>query len=211
LPDVDQDDLPQLDDIDSIDNIHLVTYGIDNYLNKFINSGGLSENFITFAELKIEQSYDLRGDSSDEPFSDIFSELKWNLLSGAYLSYKNYYDVYENTFNRHIFAGHLSNSRGDYVSLDYSFNKSADIEQINGDDIEQINAYFLTRILNNWSVGGTLEHSISQDETIEARGSLIYHADCWSVKFETRYTPEDTSFLVVFSLANIGLPLGVNF
>jgi LPS-assembly protein len=203
LPDVDQDDLPQLDDIDSIENKHLVTYGIDNYLNRFINSGGLSENFITFAELKIEQSYDLRGDSSDEPFSDIFSELKWNPLSGTYLSYKNYYDVYENTFNRHIFEGRLTNTRGDYISLDYSFNEAA--------DIEQINAYFLARILNNWSVGGTLEHSISQDETIEARGSLIYHADCWSVKFETRYTPEDTSFLVVFSLANIGLPLGVNF
>jgi LPS-assembly protein len=203
LPDVDQDDLPQLDEIDAIDNIHLITYGVDNYLNRFTNSGSLSENYNTFLELKVEQSYDIRGESSDEPLSDIFSELKWNPLTGTYLSYKNYYDVYDNTFNRHTFEGYLTNSRGDYVSLDYSFNEAA--------DIEQINAYFLARILNNWSVGGRIEHSISQDETIKARGSLIYHADCWSVKFETRYTPEDTSFLVVFSLANIGLPLGVNF
>jgi LPS-assembly protein len=203
LPDVDQDDLPQLDDIDSIDNKHLITYGIDNYLNRFTNSGALNENYSTFLELKIEQSYDIRGESSDEPFSDIFSELKWNPLTGTYLSYKNYYDVYDNTFNRHTFEGHITNSRGDYVTLDYSFNEAA--------DIEQINAYFLARILNNWSVGGRIEHSIAQDETIKARGSLTYHADCWSVKFETRYTPEDTSFLVVFSLANIGLPLGVGF
>jgi LPS-assembly protein len=211
LPDVDQEDLPKMDEIDRIDNKHLVTYGIDNYLNRFINSGALSENYNTFLELKIEQSYDLRGDSSDEPFSDIFSELKWNMFSGASLSYKNYYDVYDNTFNRHSFEGSLTNSRGDYISLDYSFNKADDKEQIIASDIEQINAYFLARIFNNWSVGGTIEHSISQDETIKARGSLIYHADCWSVRFETRYTPEDTSFLVVFSLANIGLPLGVNF
>jgi LPS-assembly protein len=202
LPDVDQDDLPKFDDIDAIEDIHLVTYGVDNYLNKYIKSGEFGEDYNTIFELKVEQSYDLRGDSSAEPFSDVFSELKWNTLTGIYLSYKNYYDVYDNTFNRHTFEGSYTNSRGDYLSLDYSFNEEA--------DIEQINAYFLARITNSWFVGGKIEHSISQDETIEGRGSLTYQATCWSVSFETKYTPDDTAFLVVFNLANIGYPLGIN-
>ena len=32
--------LPQFDDVDSIDSINLITYGIDNYLNKFIGNRG---------------------------------------------------------------------------------------------------------------------------------------------------------------------------
>jgi len=202
LPDVDQEDLPKFDEIDNIENIHLITYGVDNYLNKFIKNRGFGEDYNTIFELKVEQSYDLRGDSSAEPFSDVFSELKWNTLTGIYLSYKNYYDVYDNAFNRHTLEGYYTNSRGDYLSLDYSFNEEA--------DIEQINANFLARITNSWFVGGKIEHSISQDETIEARGSLTYRATCWSVGFETKFTPDDTAFLVVFNLANLGYPMGIN-
>ena len=40
----------------------------------------------------------------------------------------------------------ISNSRGDRLSLDYSFNDTANIEQING--------AFLAHIINGWCVGG---------------------------------------------------------
>ena len=59
--------------------------------------------------------------------------------------------------------------------------------------------------------GEKLNILISHDETVEARGSLTYQAACWSVKFETQYTPEDTTYLMTFNLANIGFPLGVGF
>jgi LPS-assembly protein len=203
LPEVDQDDLPQFDDVDFIENKQLITYGIDNYLSSFTDYGGSEGNPSTFLELKIEQAFDLRNEDTDQPFSDIFSELKWNLFTGTALSYKNYYDVYDNAFNRHNLEGNYTNSRGDYLNLDYSYNEA--------ENIEQINAYFLARIMNGWSAAGLIEHSLSQDETIEARGSLTYQAPCWSVRFETRYTPEDTSYLVIFSLANIGVPLGASF
>lgn len=216
LADVDQDDLPHFDDTDFIEDKQLITYGIDNYLTTFNNSGGSSEGSRqTYAELKLEQSYDLRDEASDRPFSDIFSELKWNLFARTALSYKTYYDVYNSEFNRHNFEGHYTNSRGDFLTLDYSYTDGKKIEQIerinDAENIEQINAYFLARLINGWSAGGSVEHSLSQDETIEARGALIYQEPCWSVKFEARYTPEDTTYLVIFSLANIGVPLGASF
>jgi LPS-assembly protein len=203
LADVDQEDLPQFDDVDFIENKQLITYGIDNYLTTFNNSGGREGSPQTYAELKLEQSYDLRDEASDQPFSDIFSEFKWKPFTGTAISYKTYYDVYDSEFNRHNFEGHYTNSRGDFLTLDYSYNEA--------ENIEQINAYFLARLINGWSTGGSVEHSLSQDETIEARGALIYQAPCWSVKFETRYTPEDTTYMVIFSLANIGFPLGTSF
>ncbi len=203
IPSVDQDNLPQFDDVDFIDDENAITYGIDNYFNTFASSEKNWGSRKDFAELNIEQSYDLRSDESDQPFSDIFTELKWWPLSGIYLAYKNYYDVYDNTFNEHLFEGAYRNSRGDSLSLDYSFNEEEDIDQINGT--------FTAHIINRWFAGGTVEHSISQDETVEARGSLTYRAPCWAVKFETRYTPEDTAYLVIFSLANLGSPMGINF
>ncbi len=203
IPKVDQKDLPRFDDVDFIENQNLITYGIDNYINKYLNSGELGEDYNSILELKIEQSYDLRSDASGRPFSDIFSDFKWNPLTGTYLSYKTYYNVYDNKFDRHTLEAYYNDSRGDYLSLDYSYNEAA--------NIEEINAYFLARLTGNWFAGGKIEHSISADETVEARGSLTYQTACWSVKFETRYTPDDIAYLVVFTLANIGFPLGLNF
>ncbi|MGB3209092.1 MAG: LPS assembly protein LptD [Desulforhopalus sp.] len=203
IPKIDQDDLPEFDDVDRIDEQSLITYGVDNYFNTYTYGINNREYIHNYAELKIEQSYDLTDEASEEPFSDIFSELKLNLLPRIYIGYKNYYDVYENEFNRHTFESRYTNSRNDYLDLDYSFNKDQDIEQINGS--------VLVHIINGWIAAGSIEHSISQDETVEARGSLTYGTACWAVKFETRYTPDDTTYLVVFTLANIGFPLGVNF
>ena len=203
IPSVDQDNLPQFDDVDFVDDVNAITYGIDNYLNKYTGSEKNWGNLKDYAELTIEQSYDLRGSESDRPFSDIFSELKWWPLNGIAIAYKNYYNIYDNTFSQHLFEGVYRNSRGDFLSLDYSYNEVQNIEQLNGT--------FIAHIINGWYVGGKIEHSISQDETTEARGSLTYQAPCWAVKFETKYTPEDTAYLLVFSLANIGSPFGINF
>lgn len=203
LPDVDQDTLPKFDDVDDIDEENRITYGFDNYLYDFFQSAGNREQQNLYADLTIEQSYDLNEAGAHEPFSDIFSELKWKVLPKAYIGYKNFYDVYDKKFNRHTLESHYSNSRGDYISLDYSFNDEENIDQINGN--------FVAQIINGWSVGGGFKHSISEDSTEKARGSIIYKAACWSVKFETKYTTTDTTYLVMFNLANIGVPLGIGF
>ncbi len=201
IPNINQNDLPQFDAEDSINSVNVITYGIDNYLNKFLGNEETSDNLNNFLELKLEQAYDLNAEISNHPFSDLYSELKWMPLSRSSISYKNSFDVYDSKFNRHLLEGAYSNSRGDSVTIDYSFNDT--------DDINQINGKFLLNIMNGWSVGGELKHSISHDQTEEARGSLTYTAACWSIRLETRHTPVDTTYLVTFNLANIGFPLGV--
>ena len=214
IPDVDQDEIPQFDDVDQIDEENTITYGVDNFFDHLkTNTGGI-DSLTEYAQFSIEQSYDFSGfadddfdvsddDSEDEPFSDIYTELKWYPVKLTSLSYKAYYDVYDSEFNAHTVEGSYENSKGDFITLDYSFKNVSDINQINGS--------FGTTIFNNWLLKTEIEHSLEGEETNEAKGSITYQALCWSVKFQTKYTPEDTSFLVVFNLANIGIPLGAEF
>ena len=213
IPDVDQDEIPQFDDVDNIDEENTITYGVNNFFNHLKSSIGGIDSLTDYAEFNIEQSYNLSGnanddyddndDSEDTPFSDIFAELKWYPVNLTYFSYKTYYDVYDSEFNAHSVEGTYQNNRGDFITLDYSFKNSNEINQINGS--------FGTTLFNNWLLEAGVEHSLEEEETNEAKGSITYKALCWSVKFQTKYTPEDTTYLVVFNLANIGIPIGAGF
>ncbi len=202
-PDVDQEDLPVFDDVDFVAEKNLIVYGFDNFFDAFKTDSADEETRREYGYLKIDQSYDLRSLDTDEPFSDIQARLGWKPIKNASVIYKTLYDVYDNSFNSHTFEGFYRNSRGDYFGLDYSFK---DVE-----NIDQINAILRTHIFNNWIVGGDFEHSISNDETAKANVSLTYQALCWSLKFETRYTPADITYIVLFNLANIGFPLGFEY
>ncbi len=203
IPDVDQDDLPVYDSVDSISDRNSITYGFDNTFTTYNINKQDEEKSYDYGYIKIQQSYDLRSEASDEPFGDIYARIGWSPMPRTALKYKTFFDVYESKFNTHTFESSYKNSRGDSFSVDYSFKEESDIEQINA----ALKVHFLT----NWIAGASIEHSISQDETDSAIGSITYQALCWSVKFETRYTPEDTTFLVLFKLANIGVPIGVDF
>ena len=196
IQDIDQKDLPQFDKVDTIGEKNSISYGIDNFFNTFTYNKSGMEKLREYAYLKLQQSYDLRDEASDEPFSDIYTKLGWKPFKRADIYYRSFYDVYDNRFNSHTFEGDYTNSRGDSFGLDYSYKPSSDIEQVNG----RIQA----RILANWIAGGEVKYSIAHEETDEATASLTYQALCWSVKFETKYTPADTTYLVLFKLANIG-------
>ncbi|HSL39211.1 MAG TPA: hypothetical protein VK857_02480, partial [Desulforhopalus sp.] len=68
----------------------------------------------------------------------------------------------------------------------------------------------LAHITASWIAEALVKHSISEDETIRTTAALTYQALCWSVRFETEYTPTDTTFMVLFNLANIGMPFGID-
>lgn len=202
IPEVSQTDLPKFDSVDRIEEKNAITYGVDNFFNVFDTAKNNQETIRQAASLKIEQYYDLRTEKSDEPLGPILARLRWNPIEHTSVDYKTYYDVYDSAFTIHTFTGEYGNSRGDRMALEYSFNEV--------ENIEQINTKGRAQLLNNWFAGAEVQHSISHDDTIKANGSLTYQALCWSVQFETRYTPADTTYLVLFNLTNIGMPFGVS-
>ena len=66
------------------------------------------------------------------------------------------------------------------------------------------------KIIDTISAAYQVEHSLSQSQTIEQNISLIYQPSCWSVELRSNYTPGDQGIMLLFNLANIGSPLGVN-
>jgi len=222
IPEIDQDDLPDWDSTDEIEAINGITYGIDNLLIRTIRRKTGMDKMSTFLDWKLEQTYSFRSDDSDEPFGDLYSKISWTPFSSLALAYKTYYDVYRDEFARHVFASTISDDRGDKLGIDYSFRKyyttTETTDELTGvitesevaTEVEQINGTLLLNIMYGWSFLGEIEHSISSDETNRAKGALQYQTPCWGVKFQTTYTPNDTSYMVLFSLANIGSTLGVD-
>ena len=209
IPTVDQTELPQFDSVDLISEKKTITYGVDNFFNT-LASKGLNKGAVwDAASLRVEQSYDLRQDPSDdpfEPFSVVTAKLGLAPGKNTKIVYKTEYDVYDDNFPSHSFGGVYRNSRGDLFGLDYSYKEKRTF----ADEIDQINANLRTTIFNNWIAGAEIQHSLSLDETIKANGSITYKATCWAVSFETHYTPADTAFMLLFSLANIGSPLSID-
>ena len=199
LPEEDQEDLPFFTSVDRVSQENAITYGIDNFFELQQNS----ETDRDYGNFRIKQSYSFLDEDSDEPFSFINIRLGWLPLRSTEVSYKTDIDVYDSGFVRHNFEALYNNSRGDMFGVEYVFD---DI-----DNTEQINGLIKTALFANWRADFKIEHSLSQDETNTMDLSLIYQALCWSVEFATEYTPADTSFLVVFNLANIGSPLGLSF
>lgn len=223
IPDVDQDDLPDWDSTDEVDAVNGITYGMDNLLISTIRRTTGMDKMSTFLDWKLEQTYSFLSDDSDEPFSNLYSKLSWSPYARSSLSYKTFYDVYESEFVRHVFSGSVSDKRGDEFGIDYSYRKYYTTTQQTDEEtgvitstevateVEQINGSVLFRIINGWSLMGEIEHSLSSDETSRAKGALQYETPCWGVKFQTSYTPNDTTYMVLFNLANIGTPLSVDF
>lgn len=197
LSDTDQEDLPIFDSVDRIGELNAISYGIDNFFDLFGTKNGERE----YGHLKISQSYDLRSESSDEPFSAVNVKIRWNPVKSARLIYKTDIDVYGDGFVTHSLESSYFNSRGDSVSVDYRY----DIL----DNTDQINADIRARLFDTVFASYAIEHSISQSETIEQNISLMYQPACWSVELTSRYTPDDHTVMILFNLANIGTPLGM--
>ncbi len=202
LSDTDQEDLPDFDSVDRKDHRNEITYGIDNFFNLFgRNSSGKTTEY-DYASLKIEQSYDLRSEESDTPFSAVNIHIRLTPMENTRFIYKTDIDVYGDGFTTHTVEAVYKNSRGDYLNLDYRFDDE--------DDTEQINLSARAQLYDTVFAAYAIEHSLSEDNVIEQNISLLYQPACWSVELQSRYTPGDHTISVLFSLANIGNSLGLN-
>lgn len=198
LPDVDQDDLPSFDGVDRVAEQNQFAYGIDNFFNA-LSGDNIDRDYGWF---KIRQDYSFIDARSDEPFSDINLDLKWIPVQFLEFWYKTDYDVYDNIFALHDLEGTYRTRRGDFFKLEYYFKDNGELN-----DTNQINGVIDAALFSSLRARFSIEHSIANEETNEANLALLYQALCWSVELGSQYTPEETKFMLIFSLANLGSPL----
>jgi len=225
ISDVDQDDLPQFDSVDDVGDQNLVSYGLDNF---FSLSGlrGDKEYDRDYGWVKIKQGYDIRSSESDTPFTPVNMRLAYFPLNDLRLVYRTDVDVYGDGFLKHTVEGDYRNSRGDIFSLDYRYEKEISLNEITRDDLNDLNnlvelvelmsktssikAAARVGLIYNWSVGYSIERSIEDEKTVEQIFNLIYHPSCWSVEFAADQTPGNEKYTIMFRLANIGSPFGLD-
>lgn len=225
ISDVDQDDLPQFDSVDDVGDQNLVSYGLDN----FFSLSGLSgdkEYDREYGWIKITQGYDIRSSESDTPFTPVNMRLAYFPLNDLRLVYRTDVDVYGDGFLKHTVEGDYRNSRGDLFSLDYRYAKEITLDEVTQDDLNDVNnleelvelvsktssikAAARVGLIYNWSVGYSIESSIEDNITVQQTFNLIYAPACWSVEFAADQTPGDEKYTIMFRLANIGSPLGLD-
>ena len=227
IPKTNQDDLPLFDEIDRIEDANAITYGADNFIELFRDSR--KESGRDYGYFKIWESYDLRSQYSDRPLTPVSLKLGWTPVNAFALSYQSDIGVYGEGVTYYNLESIFSSSRGDALILDYVYSGE---EKIQGspynstnnfnsaspfshaytglEDIHQINVTARAQLSNTITAGYRVEHSLAQSETNEQEISLIYHPACWSVELRSNYTPNDQGFMLLFNLAHIGMPLGVD-
>ncbi|MBW1791863.1 MAG: LPS assembly protein LptD, partial [Deltaproteobacteria bacterium] len=212
ISDVDQDNLPQFDSVDDVGDQNLITYGLDNF---FSLSGlkGEKKYDRDYGYIKIKQGYDVRSSESDTPLTPVNMRLAYYPLNDLRFIYRTNVDVYGDGFLTHLVEGDYHNSRGDIFSLDYRYDSGINLDDEDGLDDEKtssIKAAARVGLFYNWSTGYSIERSIEDEKTVEQTFNLIYHPSCWSVEFAADHTPGNEKYTIMFRLANIGSPLGLD-
>ena len=217
ISDVNQDDLPQFDSVDDVGDRNLVTYGLDNFFSLSGQNGDRKYDR-DYGFIKIKQGYDIRSEESDTPFTPVNMRLQYNPLKDLRFIYRTDVDVYGEGFLKHLVENNYRNSRGDIFSLDYRYDKGTILDDLNDlnqlDDLQgktsSIKARARVGLFYNWIVGYSIESSLEDDKTVEQTFNLIYAPACWSVEFAANQTPGDEKYTVMFRLANIGSPFGLD-
>ncbi|MCW5208570.1 LPS assembly protein LptD, partial [Desulfobulbus sp. US2] len=206
VTDPDEDNLPLFDSVDSIGDQNRITYGLNNFFT--VSEMRDDEEYERdYGYIKLQQNYDLRDVASEEPLSDVQFRLSWTPWQNMNFKYSTDIDVYDNDFTQHSVESDYRNSRGDLLSFDYLFYAGATDE---AEDTSSIRLFTRIGLIYDFAMGYALERSIEDSVTIAEKVSLSYNPSCWSVELVADVTPDNEQIMVLFKLANIGAPFGVD-
>jgi len=192
----DQDDLPDYDGTDRIEQQNRFTIGLTNRLmtKLFLPDGSSSEREMFF--VRAGQFYD--ANTSSQPFSNSFLELRSRPTDYLYLKSDLEYDAYDSEIE--VFNGliNIFDRRGDYLNFEYRYAGASDDEAnskfpditSNGfadtffeedptGDIEQINTGAGLALTNKVSVFMQNRQARHEGRTLETIWGMHYHSQCW--------------------------------
>lgn len=193
----DTDILPQFDTVDEIEEANTIYYGVNNFFSLFGHDS--DERDLVF--FKARQGYDMRSEMSDTPLTPVELKTGFYPLTNTRLFYTAALDVYGNGTEHAIEADYRS-GRGDVFGVDYRYNEKLNINSVSG------SIWYL--LPYDFALGYSIERAIEQKVTIEEKFHLVYQPACWSVELASDRSPGDQTIMLIFRLANIGMPFGVD-
>jgi LPS-assembly protein len=199
---------------------------LTNALLARLNEKGGGKSYREFLRFKLSQTYDFKeaksGDTippaDKKPFSDIDIEL--DVKPFQYLSFlaRNKYDVDSGEWKKSSYDLHISDWRGDSVTLGYRNIKSvtneimpsgssapfAPYNQYTQVPLEEINLSLKAVLTKNLSLIHVYRINELDNQTIEKTYGLIYSKQCWTVDVRYTETHDDKRYIVALTLYGLG-------
>jgi LPS-assembly protein len=199
-PDDDEDLLPDFDSKDTLVAQSVVGYGFDNHFR----IGGVAEDKAYsryFGSFKVNHSYDHRKEL--QPYGDLNFDLDIYPLERLRVNYSTGISVYGRGAVNYDLLTRYTNLRGDFLAVDYRYDKNSNIHEINGS--------VLLRIAESISLQGDIKKSLALNNVVSQSLSLLYQPGCWGMQVKFSESGGDQRVSVLFSLVALGQAFGIGY
>ena len=213
-PRVNQNDLPNFDEIDRIPYTNQITYGVTQRLIGKPEKEGISSGPYEYAKLKIFQSYSLGNPSwfnsqfidaegKKRSFSNIQAELWLNFNPYVSAHWDSEFNPYRGSFDILNFLIKVKDRRNDAVQIQYRDTR---------DNVREINFDARVKTIDPIYLFGAFYYNLLDGRWVQGIFGAEYQAQCWSAGFaitDRNRSPDGTfkkelKFHVYFNLLNIG-------
>ncbi len=215
IPDVNQDDLPNYDQLDRVPRRNALRYGFTTFItSKDLVTGQHGAKTIRYQErarLRVSQAYQFQlGDEfkpstdfpatlypkADKHLSDVDIEL--DLTPGRFLTLS--YDLSVSPDDELITYQDLSLS---FDSL-HGHNLQIDYRSREGTDINELMARFRFQLLPNLSLYTYHDYSFDKSELFEHSYGITYNRGCWLLHLGYKEEGDDQRIMAAIDLRGIG-------
>jgi len=207
VPDVDQDDLPDFDQLDYLPEESNVTWGlVSRLVGRYPKSANLDQyDYHEWLKFQIGQAYSFidvadgyRFMEDDQHASNFFTQLEVRSYGGGlYMKLENRFDPYDNVNELMTALFSTSDQRGDFISLEYRYER---------DETELCTGVARLPITTWIDIYGSIRYSIADSHIWETIYGFNYHPQCWALDFsvDEERDPYDLSFRLMLSLNGLG-------
>jgi len=196
IPEEDQEDLPQFDDIDEIERENTVKWILTN---RFISRKQVNGKTVYNEPARIElyQTFDINThkDDGEEPFSDITLEAELRPVKPLLIETETAWSPYSNELTTHESLFRLTDNRGDFLTAEYRYERG-EKETLLG----TVNIQMTRRLSAYYSV----EQDLFEEENIENEIGILMEDECWTLLVAYSETPDDQEISFLVELHGIG-------
>jgi LPS-assembly protein len=180
-----------------------VTLRFINFLDARIDQGKGRVVYNQWAQFRLNQSYDIEEDRSEEEDNEPFGPLETVLIVTPFpnLDFRGSagWNHYSKDFSKATLSGTLAVDRAGGRKDNYEIN----YRYIN-DGQSNLNFLVNVNILQGFSAGGSMQRDLESQQSISTAGWLGFESQCWGVRLGAEQEVGQTNVIMVLKLTGLG-------
>ncbi len=195
-PAVDQSHLPSFDSGDRIVEANRLEYAlVQRFTARFDQESG-SRTYRDIAYLRLSQSYDLREEAEERPFSNIRGELTLLPTAWSRLRIDTTFDIDQGEWSKFAAEASAHDQRENSISIDYRNDRDT---QVDYGSLKLELSY-----LNPFYLSYQQRYDFASAEQLESVVGVEYRQQCWSALLTFREHEKDQTLMLSFFMKGVG-------